>query len=97
MQRMPVFHKKKAARSLYIKAEMHNVAVFYYIVFAFQSKKSFIPGRSHRSAAHEILVSYNFRAMNPFSKSEWITPAACGAFMPWRMVHARTSCTPAVK
>ena len=35
--------------------------------------------------------------MNLFSKSEWMTPAACGAFVPLRMVHARTSSGPQVK
>jgi hypothetical protein len=32
-----------------------------------------------------------------FSKSVWITPAACGAVSPTWMVQARTSFTPAVK
>jgi hypothetical protein len=35
--------------------------------------------------------------MNPFSKSVWITPAACGAVEPPFTVQARTSLTPAVK
>jgi hypothetical protein len=35
--------------------------------------------------------------MKPFSKSVWITPAACGAVAPLRTVHARTSFSPAVK
>ena len=35
--------------------------------------------------------------MNPFSKSEWITPAAAGALSPRWMVQARTSFSPAVK
>ena len=32
-----------------------------------------------------------------FSKSLWITPAACGASVPFRIVHARASAGPAVK
>ncbi len=35
--------------------------------------------------------------MKPFSKSVCIMPAACGAFVPLRKVHARTSSAPAVK
>ena len=35
--------------------------------------------------------------MKPFSKSEWMTPAASGAFAPMRTVQARTSFGPAVK
>ena len=35
--------------------------------------------------------------MNPRSKSVWITAAACGAVSPRWIVHARTSCSPAVK
>ena len=35
--------------------------------------------------------------MKPFSKSVWITPAACGAFVPLRIVQARVSLGPAVK
>jgi hypothetical protein len=35
--------------------------------------------------------------MNLFSKSVWITPAACGAFVPLRIVQARTSSGPQVK
>ena len=35
--------------------------------------------------------------MNPFSKSEWILPAACGAFVPFLMVYARVSFSPAVR
>lgn len=35
--------------------------------------------------------------MKPFSKSVWITAAACGAVEPALTVHARTSLTPAVK
>jgi len=35
--------------------------------------------------------------IKPFSKSECITPAACGAFVPIGIVHALTSFSPAVK
>ena len=35
--------------------------------------------------------------MNPLSISEWIFPAACGAFVPFFIVHALTSGSPAVK
>ncbi len=35
--------------------------------------------------------------IKPRSKSEWITPAASGAFAPMRTVHALTSIGPAVK
>jgi len=35
--------------------------------------------------------------INHFSKSVWITPAACGAFAPTGIVQALTSCSPAVK
>ena len=35
--------------------------------------------------------------MNPFSKSEWIMPAAPGALIPRLKVQARTSFSPAVK
>lgn len=35
--------------------------------------------------------------MNPRSKSEWITPAACGASEPEYSVQHRTSFSPAVK
>jgi hypothetical protein len=35
--------------------------------------------------------------MKPFSKSEWITPAAWGAVAPIGIVQARTSFSPAVK
>ena len=30
----------------------------------------------------------------PFSKSEWMTPAACGAVIPFKMVHAFVSVGP---
>jgi hypothetical protein len=35
--------------------------------------------------------------MKPRSKSEWISPAACGAFDPFATVHARASFGPTVK
>src|SRR5690606_10956198 len=35
--------------------------------------------------------------IKPFSKSVWITPAACGAKAPLGKVHALTSFSPAVK
>ena len=35
--------------------------------------------------------------MNPFSKSVWIVPAACGANQLCWIVHARTSSAPTVK
>ena len=35
--------------------------------------------------------------MKPRSKSEWIFPAACGAFVPFLMVQARVSFSPAVR
>ena len=35
--------------------------------------------------------------MNPRSKSVWMIPAACGALVPRRIVHARHSFSPAVK
>jgi hypothetical protein len=35
--------------------------------------------------------------MKPRSKSVWMTPAACGALVPLRMVQARVSFGPAVK
>jgi hypothetical protein len=35
--------------------------------------------------------------MKSFSKSLWITPAAAGALVPFSIVHARISFSPAVK
>ena len=35
--------------------------------------------------------------MKPRSKSVWMTPAACGAFQPLWIVHARDSLGPAVR
>ncbi len=35
--------------------------------------------------------------MKPFSKSVWMTPAACGAFQPFPIVQARLSFGPAVR
>ena len=35
--------------------------------------------------------------MKPRSKSLWILPAACGALVPLRMVHARHSFLPSVR
>ena len=35
--------------------------------------------------------------MKPFSKSVWMTPAACGALVPRVMVQARASLGPTVK
>ena len=35
--------------------------------------------------------------MKPRSKSEWILPAACGAYVPFLIVHARHSSLPAVR
>ena len=35
--------------------------------------------------------------INPLSISEWIFPAACGAFVPFFIVYALTSGSPAVK
>ena len=35
--------------------------------------------------------------MKPFSKSVWMTPAACGAFQPLPIVQARASFGPAVR
>jgi hypothetical protein len=32
--------------------------------------------------------------MKPFSKSVWMTPAACGARVPWVIVQARASFGP---
>ena len=44
-------------------------------------------------------VSYGTTAarMKPRSKSLWILPAACGALVPFVIVHARTSLGPAVR
>jgi hypothetical protein len=35
--------------------------------------------------------------MKPFSKSPWMTPAACGAVQPFWIVQARASFGPTVK
>ncbi len=35
--------------------------------------------------------------MKPRSKSVWMTPAACGAVAPFRIVQARDSLGPAVR
>ena len=45
-----------------------------------------------------IIIYFMISArINPLSKSEWITPAACGAEAPRGIVQARTSSGPAVK
>ena len=50
--------------------------------------------------AGESSAAYNARLLRDvlsLTSPVWITPAACGAVKPLVMVHARTSCTPAVK
>ena len=44
-------------------------------------------------AAHVVISA----RMKPFSKSPWMTPAACGASVPLAIVQARASLGPAVK
>ncbi len=53
--------------------------------------------RSHNPHRSQSLPQLQHRRTPgaPFSKSEWITPAACGAVIPLRMVHARVSFSPA--
>jgi hypothetical protein len=41
------------------------------------------------------VISKSVMAMKTFT--DWMTPAACGAFVPLRIVHARTSSGPQVK
>ena len=76
---------------------MHDIAIVHDILFALYGEPARIPARGLRSELDEIFILDNLGADKSFSKSVWITPAACGADIPLVMVQARTSFSPAVK
>ncbi len=67
--------------------------------YSFPSLASLPAARQAASLRSVTKSSYLMTSarMKPFSKSVWITPAACGALSPLRMVQARHSSAPAVK
>jgi LacI family transcriptional regulator len=78
--------------------EVHNVAILHNVGFTFNTQFTvFFYGSFNTVEFYKIFVFITSARIKPFSKSVWITPAACGAVKPWVIVQARTSCTPAVK
>jgi hypothetical protein len=77
---------------------MHHIPILHHILLPLQPQ---LPRRLHPRLALvllEILDRVKTSAlMKPRSKSEWITPAACGAVQPLPIVQARISFSPAVK
>ena len=80
-----------------VEAEVQDVAFLHAVL---------LPSRRRRPASlapasplYLMKSSYAMVSarMKPFSKSVWMTAAACGAWRLLRTVHARTSFTPAVK
>ena len=83
---------------LYVEAEQNNVAVCNDIVLAFAADESLFLCGSHASLLDQIIKGDDLGADEAALKvAEWILPAACGAFVPFVIVHARTSFGPAVR
>ena len=77
---------------------MHDVAVLHHVLLAFLAQLAGVAAAQLAAQLH-IVVEYEAVSalMKPRSKSEWMTPAACGAFAPMGMVQARVSVSPLVK
>ena len=70
-----------------------------FIVYSFPSIRIRPFSLAFTMLPHSIKSSYDTISafINPLSISECIFPAACGAFVPFLIVHALTSTYPAVK
>lgn len=82
---------------LYVEPEQHDIAVLYDIVFSLQSDQTFFFCRSMGSACDQIVIAYNFRTDKASLKVGVDLSCAWGAFVPFLIVHARTSGSPAVR
>ena len=82
---------------LYVKAEQHDVAVLHHIFLAFQTHQSLFLGSRHRAARHQIVIGDNFGTDESLFEIGVDLSGSLGAFVPLVMVHARTSCLPAVR
>ena len=80
-----------------VEQEVHHVAVLHDVLLAFQPHLAGLLRALLALAGDVVVEAMTSARMKPFSKSVWITPAACGAVSPLWIVHARTSFSPAVK
>lgn len=82
---------------LHVKAKNDNITVAHDIFLALGTNQSLLLCSRHRTARHQVVIRNDFRTDKAALKSVWIFPAACGALVPFSIVHARTSFGPAVK
>ena len=81
----------------HVKAEQDNVPVLHHVILALQAHQPLLLGRRMRPASHQIVVTYDLGTDKSPLKVGMDFPAACGAFVPALIVHARTSGSPAVR
>ena len=80
-----------------VEAEEDDVAVLHHILLALAAHEALSLAAAIVPQAIRSLNAMTSARMKPRSKSLWILPAACGAFVPFVIVHARTSGLPAVR
>ncbi len=79
------------------KPEQHHVAVLDDVLLAFQAHLAGFLGGEFAAEGTKSSKAMVSARMKPFSKSVWMTPAACGALEPPVTVQARASFGPTVK
>ncbi len=65
-----------------LKRKMHHVAVFHDVVLALHPELASGLAASLATKRHVVVIASTSALMKPRSKSEWMTPAACGALAP---------------
>jgi len=74
-----------------IEPEVNDIPILYRVLFPLDPHVPLRACRVLAAALDEIPVVGHFRPDEPRSKSVWILPAACGAFVPFGIVHEWSS------
>jgi hypothetical protein len=86
-----------ARKDSQIESDVQDVAVGDDVVGALEPHAPRLFRPLLAAAGDEVGMEITSARMNPFSKSVWIAPAACGALVPWATVQACASLGPMVK
>ena len=86
-ERLSTRYPRRSNIDLHVELEVHDVTILHHVFLAFLAQ---LTGFAATFLAAESDVSSKLAVsalMKPRSKSEWMTPAACGAFAPTGMVR----------
>ena len=74
-----------------VESEQDYIAVLHNVVLALTADKSLFLSGGHGAARHKVVERYDLRAYKSALEIGMYLPAACGALVPFLIVHALTS------